>query len=55
MSVKQTNVFNKLLATFSPETVKKWEEMVTTWNVNPQAPNPYEEPKGGIRFQSYNS
>jgi hypothetical protein len=48
MSMKHTDIFNKLSATFSPESVKKWEEMFTTWNVNPKALNPYREPKGGM-------
>jgi hypothetical protein len=48
MSAKQTDVFNKLSATFLPETIEKWEKMVTTWNANPKAPNPYREPKGGM-------
>jgi len=48
MGAKHTDVFNKLSATFSPETVKKWDDMVTAWNENPKAPNPYREPKGGM-------
>lgn len=47
MSAKQMDIFNKLSATFSPDTVKKWEEMVAAWNINCKAPNPYEEPKSG--------
>lgn len=47
MSVKQTEVFNDLSATFSPEIIKKWEEMIMKWEVNPQAPNPYAEPESG--------
>jgi len=45
MSVKQTELFNQLSAMFSPETVNKWEEKVAKWNMNPKAPNPYQEPK----------
>jgi hypothetical protein len=45
MSAKQSNVFQQLSATFSPETVSNWEAMVAAWNVNPKAPNPYAEPK----------
>ena len=44
MSTKQSEVFQQLSATFSPETVANWEAMVTAWNVNPKAPNPYAEP-----------
>lgn len=47
MSAKQIDVFNKLSATFAPETVKKWEAMAMAWNANPKAPNPYKEPSSG--------
>ena len=47
MSAIQTDVFNQLSATFSTDTVRKWEKMVVTWNANPKAPNPYKEPKSG--------
>jgi len=47
MNSKQTDVFNKLSATFSPETVKRWEVMVVAWNANPKAPNPYKELMSG--------
>ncbi len=47
MSVKQTDVFNQLSTSFHPATVSKWEKMVSTWNANPKAPNPYAEPNGG--------
>ena len=47
MSAKQTEVFHQLSATFTPETVEKWETMVATWYSNPKAPNPYQEPKSG--------
>ena len=47
MSTKQTDIFNQLSTTFSPETVKKWEDMVTVWNANPKMPNPNQEKKSG--------
>ena len=47
MSAKQTEIFNQLSAMFSPEIIKKWEAMVTKWEANPQAPNPYTEPESG--------
>ena len=50
MSAKQKEVFNQLSATFSTQTIKKWEAMVETWEVNPQAPNPYKEPESGELF-----
>jgi hypothetical protein len=48
MSTKQTNIFNQLSTTFPPETVKKWEDMVTAWNADPKSPNPYQEKKSGV-------
>ena len=59
MSAKQTEVFNQLSATFSTQTIKKWEATVVAWEANPQAPNPYEEPESGelcssaLSIQSY--
>ena len=47
MSAKQTDIFNKLSATFPPETVKKWEAMILAWNANPKALNPYKELTSG--------
>lgn len=47
MSATQSDIFNQLSASFAPATVSKWGRMVTAWNANPKAPNPYAEPKGG--------
>ena len=47
MSAQQADVFEQFLATFTPAVVKKWEAMVTAWNTNPKARNPYQEPKSG--------
>lgn len=44
MKIKQTEIFDQLSATFTPEIIRKWETMVTTWNSDPTAPNPYHEP-----------
>jgi hypothetical protein len=52
MSTKQTEVFNQLSATFSQQTVKKWEAMVVSWEANSEAPNPYEEPESGELLSS---
>ena len=46
MSTKQAETFDQLSATFSSETITKWEAIVEKWNANPKAPNPYREPKG---------
>ena len=43
MSMKQTEVFNQISATFSAMTTKKWEAMITTWEANLKAQNPYAE------------
>jgi hypothetical protein len=45
MSAKQMETFDQLSATFSPEVVEKWKTMVSAWNANPKAQNPYAEPK----------
>jgi len=47
MSIHQADVFDRFSATFSPPAIKKWEAMVTTWNANLKAPNPYQEPQSG--------
>jgi len=45
MSIKQAETFDQLSATFSLETIAKWEAMLENWNADPKAPNPYREPK----------
>lgn len=53
MSLKQTDIFRQLCATFPMVTIRKWEAMVIAWNANPKAPNPYAESKNGVyAFQS---
>ena len=47
MSIHQAEVFDRFSATFSPAAIKKWEAMVTAWNANANAPNPYQEPQSG--------
>ena len=47
MSVQQSDIFDQFSATFSPAVVTKWEAMVTAWNANPKAPNPYHERQSG--------
>jgi hypothetical protein len=47
MSAQQADVFEQFSATFTPTVVKKWETMVTAWNANLKARNPYQEPKSG--------
>ncbi|KAI0059388.1 hypothetical protein BV25DRAFT_1785942, partial [Artomyces pyxidatus] len=43
----QTLKQNELNATFPPEVVEKWEEMVTAWDADSSQPNPYKEPNSG--------
>lgn len=48
MSDIQTDIFKQFSATFTAETVMRWEGMVVAWNNNPNnAPNPYREPRNG--------
>jgi hypothetical protein len=47
MRSKHQDLFAKFSATFKPETVSVWEEMVTTWERDNTQPNPYEEPVNG--------
>jgi hypothetical protein len=48
MSAKQNDIFSQLSATFSSETISKWEALVANWNADPKAPNPYQEPKNSM-------
>jgi hypothetical protein len=52
LSTQQSDVFNQFSATFSPLAVKKWEEMVVAWNVNPKSRNPYQDRPSGKLFLS---
>lgn len=44
MHVKHWELFNKFNTTFPEDVVMKWEQMLEEWNVDPNKPNPYEEP-----------
>jgi len=48
MSAKQSDIFSQLSATFSSETIHKWEALVANWNTDSKAPNPYHEPKNSM-------
>ena len=52
MSVKQTEIFEKFSATFPPETVARWVQMVECWEDDPTAPNLYNEPEQSRYFSS---
>jgi Kyakuja-Dileera-Zisupton transposase len=47
MSKRHQEIADQLSTTFSKETIKKWEEMVKTWDNDKSAPNPYAEPQCG--------
>jgi hypothetical protein len=48
MTEKQTDIFNQLSATFTSDTITRWEAMVVEWNNDPKnSPNPYREPASG--------
>ena len=54
MSAKQADIFTQLSSTFPPETVEKWEDMVTAWNADSKMPNPYQEQKShGTYFLTF--
>jgi hypothetical protein len=48
MSVLQSDIFDQLSATFPPQTIQKWENMLLRWKSYPNAPNPYKEPRCGM-------
>lgn len=47
MRTKQRDAFDKFNATFTEETVEKWDKMVSAWDADIKAPNPYNEPAAG--------
>lgn len=48
MSDIQTDIFNQFSATFTTDTITRWEELVIAWDTNPEnVPNPYREPTSG--------
>lgn len=47
MYTKHQQAFDTFNATFEPEVVEKWEEMVVAWDADNTKPNPYEEPAAG--------
>ena len=53
MNAKQTEVFNQVSATFSAATIKKWESIITTWEANLKAQNPYAETGCGKHLSSH--
>lgn len=47
MYVVHQQLFDEFSATFPPETVAAWEQMVIDWEADMTKPNPYEEPAKG--------
>lgn len=47
---KHKALFEKLNATFNPEVVKKWDDMVAAWNEDTSKPCPYEETENGWSY-----
>lgn len=43
MSRKQRAAHSALTATFPPDTIQEWTNMVTQWQEDPEKPNPFEE------------
>ncbi|KAI0326025.1 hypothetical protein GY45DRAFT_1234598, partial [Cubamyces sp. BRFM 1775] len=43
--IEQARVFREYSATFDPNVVRTWEDMVSAWNADQSRPDPYEEPK----------
>ena len=50
MSKKHTEVSDKFSETFPAEVIHKWIKMVETWEANPNAANPYNEPEKSKRL-----
>ncbi|KAM6489975.1 hypothetical protein JOM56_014554 [Amanita muscaria] len=44
MKIKHADIHQQFSGTFAPSTIKKWLAMVSDWEADPAAPNPYEEP-----------
>ena len=47
MYKKHQAAFEQFNATFEPEVLVKWEQMVMAWDADITQPNPYEEPAIG--------
>jgi hypothetical protein len=46
-SKKLKDIAERFSATFPPDTLAKWEEMVKEWDADPLKPNPYVELASG--------
>jgi hypothetical protein len=44
MRAKHQDIFAKFSATFKPETIERWENMVKEWELNKNKPNLFAEP-----------
>ncbi|KAI0702101.1 hypothetical protein C8Q76DRAFT_802395 [Earliella scabrosa] len=48
MATKQHEIFNEHTQNFAGDVVKKWEQMIKTWEADPSNPDPYEEPQATV-------
>jgi hypothetical protein len=53
MSQRQQKNHDEFTATFSIDTIQKWQQIVEDWNANQKASNPYIEPVVGKYSISY--
>lgn len=44
MREKHRSIFEQFSSTFPPQTVQKWENMISEWKIDKSKPNPYKEP-----------
>lgn len=47
MKEKHEEIFAQFSTTFPAEIIRTWATMVERWELDPNAPNPYEEPHSG--------
>ena len=50
MREKHRHIFQEFSSTFPPQTVKKWEAMVSAWKSDKSKPNPYRETASGPSY-----
>lgn len=47
MQKKHQEIHDLFSATFKPTLIKKWTTAIEKWELDPEQPNPYEEPDNG--------
>ena len=55
MKEKHKDILTQFTATFSKDTVRKWQLVVDKWEADPTAANPYEEPdsRNNVQFTTW--